>query len=82
MLKQATANQEMWKGVKALFDIKVDKDNLKVTYMRTMMTLAGPVGGQDKRYESVEDDKDAQTDVVIDFSGEVFDLTESDDPKY
>ena len=82
MLKQATSDQEMWKAFRALFDIKVDKDNLKVTYMRSMMTLAGPVGGQDKRYESVEDDKDAQNDVVIDFSEEVFDLTESDDPKY
>ena len=82
VLEQGIANEARWKAFRPLFDKDVSAENLKVTYMRTMLQLAGPIGGQDKRYESVDDDADDQTDVVIEFSADVKELSDSNDAKY
>ena len=56
VLGYAVGNEMIWNQLRLLFDKNVSKDNLKVTYMRTLLRIAGPIGGQNKRYESLEDD--------------------------
>ena len=50
--------------------------------MRSTLALAGPISSSSKRYESTDDDEDAQKDVVIDFSVALDDLSKSSDTKY
>ena len=82
VLKQAISDEARWPAARPLFDKDVSADNLKVTYMRTLMKLAGPIGGQAKRYETLDDDADDQKDVVIEFSADVKELSDSNDAKY
>ena len=56
VLDYAVRNEMIWNQLRLLLDKNVSKDNLKVTYMRTLLKIAGPIGGQKKRYESLEDD--------------------------
>ena len=59
VLGYAVSNELLWSQLRLLFDKNVSKDNLNVTYMRTLLKIAGPIGGQNKRFESLEDDKEA-----------------------
>ena len=49
------ANQEVWSPYSILFDFHISEENLKVRYLRSILTLAGPILEADKRYESIED---------------------------
>ena len=42
--------------------------------MRSLLTLAGPIGSSKKRYKNLDDDEDAQKEVAIGFSEDLFDL--------
>ena len=79
VLRKAISNFETWKQYKILFDKNLNQETLKVTYMRSILTLAGPIGSSSKRYASLEDDEDSQKEVVIDFSEELWDLSQSND---
>ena len=79
VLRKEISNFETWKQYKILFDKNLNQETLKVTYMRAILTLAGPIGSSSKRYVSLEDDEDSQEDVVIDFSEGILDLCESND---
>ena len=50
--------------------------------MRSVLSLAGPINSINKRYMSLEDDEDAQEEVVEKFSEDLMDLCESNDDKY
>ena len=50
--------------------------------MRSVLSLAGPINSKNKRYMSLEDDEDAQVEVVEKFSEDLLDLCESNDDKY
>lgn len=60
VLSNAVSNLPLWKQFKGLFNKEVNADNLKVSTMRSILSLAGPIGDPDKRYENLDDDKEAQ----------------------
>ena len=62
VLQKASSNFELWKQFKSLFDKEVNAENLTVTYMRSILSLAGPIGDPNKRYKDLDDDEDVQKD--------------------
>ena len=82
VLSKASSNFELWKQFKSLFDKEVSAENLTVKYMRSIMSLAGPIGDPNKRYESLDDDEEAQKDTYIEFSKNIDALGRSGDIKF
>ena len=44
VLRKAISDFETWKQYKSLFDKNLNQETLKVTYMRSILILAGPIG--------------------------------------
>lgn len=81
ILKDAVADPKIWKMYRPLFDNKVKQPSSpngvpNVTYMRLMLTIAGPIGSSDVRYENLDDDKAAQKEIVTDFIIELDEMAE------
>lgn len=59
LLNQAILNTTMWSKYSKLFDIKVTARNLFINYMRTVITLAGPIlanpDDQGSKYANTQD---------------------------
>ena len=48
----------MWKNYKFLFDNKVDPETtepINISYMRAVLTIAGPIKNGNKRYDDIKD---------------------------
>lgn len=65
----------LWKSYRGLFDNKLTADNLKVTYLRSLMNSAGPIQDGDIRYNNSKDRKKEQYNVARDFSRKIRELT-------
>ena len=50
--------------------------------MRSMLTIAGPIGDPNKRYKDSDDDKEAQKVRVLAFSKDLDAIMKSDDIKF
>ena len=74
-LHRAMTDGETWKIYKPIFDNKLSIDIKKVTYMRTILSTAGPLADGNIRYLSLEDRKKDQTNIVAGFQEKVRDLT-------
>ena len=59
-LHYAYNDEATWLSNKVLFDSSVSEPDLKVTYMRSIMTLASPVHDDEKRYISPQDSEAEQ----------------------
>ena len=59
LLWTTMSDPERWKQYRELFDKNLNQETLEVTYMRSLLTLAGPINSPEKRYTDLEDDFDA-----------------------
>ena len=65
--KGVVKNQAVWPMVSALYDKTVTADNLKVTYARSIMTLAAPLNVNGIKYTDQSDRYEDQMKYAADF---------------
>lgn len=63
LLRDAMGEPEVWREYKPFFNKNLTDSDLRVKYMRTILSLAGPLKG----YTNLEDQSDEQLKIVAQF---------------